>query len=37
MSRIIEIISFGFYAGVGFMVAQDLWWFVTGLLSICRG
>lgn len=27
----------GFAAGIGFMAAQDTWWLITGLLSICRG
>lgn len=32
-----KFIAFGFAAGFGYMASQDLWWAITGFLSICRG
>lgn len=30
-------LTFGFFAGLAFMASQDLWWFISGLVGICRG
>lgn len=27
----------GFCLGLGFMLAQDLWWGLTGIVGLCRG
>lgn len=32
-----KVIAYGFLAGFGYMAAQDLWWFFTGMLELCRG
>jgi hypothetical protein len=32
-----KVIAYGFLAGFGYMASQDLWWFLTGMLGICRG
>lgn len=32
-----KALSIGFLAGIGFMASQDLWWFVTGMVGLCRG
>jgi hypothetical protein len=33
----LKALVLGFAAGLGFMVAQEFWWLITGWLSICRG
>lgn len=37
MTLPVKALVLGFAAGLGFMVAQDFWWLITGWLSICRG
>lgn len=32
-----QYILTGFLLGLGFMASQDLWWLLTGMLSIGRG
>lgn len=27
----------GFGAGIGFMLAQEIWWAFTGLVGLCHG
>lgn len=30
-------LAIGFLAGFGFMAAQDVWWWITGLAGLCHG
>lgn len=33
----IKAILLGFFAGIGFMASQELWWAVVGLVGLCHG
>lgn len=32
-----KVIACGFLGGLGFMASQELWWFLTGMVSLCHG
>jgi len=34
---ITKAIALGFFAGIGFMAAQETWWVITGLAGLCHG
>lgn len=37
MKEAISYAFIGLFAGLGFMLAQDLWWMVTGWAGLCHG
>lgn len=37
MKKYLELIAYGFLLGFGYMIAEDLWHSITGLVGICRG
>lgn len=37
MKVAVKLIAYGFLAGLGYMIAQDVFYAITGLVGICRG
>lgn len=36
MEEMNKYILVGFFAGVGYLAAQELWWVLTGLAGLCH-
>ncbi len=33
----VKVMIFGFCGGIGFLAAQEIWWWINGLAGICYG
>ena len=37
MKAYLNYLVIGFIFGFGYHIAEDFWWLITGMLSVCRG